>query len=229
MLAAALGALLAVAGDDEQRVVDPEREAHPREHVHEEDRELELLGEDGAEPERDDDRDDRHHQRHEPGDDRPEDEEEDDERGREAELELAVLQVLLGEEVEVVVERLRAGHRHGERAVIVDGLDLLDERLRLVVVEERDRDDRRVAILRDETGARVVEVRVGARPRAVISSSSTNARTNASNCGESTAYASERMTTMSVTAVAGSGGNAASSEPRRRAPIRDCSSARLRS
>ena len=54
-----------------------------------------------------------------------------------AELELAVLQVLLREEVEVVVERLRAGHRHDERAVIVDGLDLLDERLRLVVVEAR--------------------------------------------------------------------------------------------
>ena len=119
-----------------------------------------MLGEDGAEPERDDDRDDRHHQGHEPGDDRPEDEEEDDERRWEAELELAVLQVLLREEVEVVVERLRAGHRHDERAVIVDGLDLLDERLRLVVVEERDRDDRRVAILRDQTGARVVEVRV---------------------------------------------------------------------
>ena len=58
-----------------------------------------------------------------------------------------------------MVERLLAGHRDGERAVLVDCLDLLDERLRLVVVEERDRDDRRVAILRDEPGARVVEVR----------------------------------------------------------------------
>ena len=115
-----LAALLAVARDDEQRVVDPEREAHPREHVHEEDRELELLGEEGAEPERDDDRDDRHQQRHEPGDNRPEDEEEDDERRREAELELAVLQVLLRQEVEVVVERLRAGHRHDERRRLVD-------------------------------------------------------------------------------------------------------------
>ena len=44
--------------------------------------------------ERDDDRDDRHQQRHEPGDDRAEDEEEDDQRGWQAELQLAVLQVL---------------------------------------------------------------------------------------------------------------------------------------
>ena len=36
-------ALLAVAREDEQRVVDPEREAHSREHVHDEDRELERL------------------------------------------------------------------------------------------------------------------------------------------------------------------------------------------
>ena len=35
--------LLAVPGDDEERVVDPEREAHAGEHVHDEDRELERL------------------------------------------------------------------------------------------------------------------------------------------------------------------------------------------
>ena len=158
-LGPSLRALLAVAGDDEQRVIDPEREAHPREHVHEEDRELELLREECTQPERDEDRDDRHQQRHEPGDDRPEDEKQDDQRRREPELELAVLQVLLGEEVEVMVERLRARDRDGERALLVDRFDLLDERLRLVVVDERDRDDRRVAILRDEPGVRIVEVR----------------------------------------------------------------------
>ena len=102
-----LTAFLAVAGDDEERVVDPEREAHPGEHVHEEDRELELLREEGAEPERDDDRDDRHQQRHEPGHHRAEDEEQDDQRRGQPELQLPVLEVLLREEVEVVVERLR--------------------------------------------------------------------------------------------------------------------------
>ena len=56
-------------------------------------------------------------------------------------LQLAVLEVLLREEVEVVVERLVARHRDGEGALLVERLDLLDERLGLVVVEERDRDD----------------------------------------------------------------------------------------
>ena len=40
LLAPAL-ALLAVAGDDEERVVDAERQAHAGEHVHDEHRELE--------------------------------------------------------------------------------------------------------------------------------------------------------------------------------------------
>ena len=40
---AAVIAFLAIARDHEQCVVDPEREAHAGEHVHDEDRELELL------------------------------------------------------------------------------------------------------------------------------------------------------------------------------------------
>ena len=179
-------ALLPVAGDDEERVVDPEREAHAREHVDHEDRELELLRDERRQPERDDDRHDRHQQRHEPGDDRAEDEQQDDERGRQAELELAVLQVLLREQVEVVVERLVACHRDGERAAFVERLDLLDERLGLVVVEERDRD----RSSRGDPPRRACAARssryVRARPRAVISPSSTNLRTKAANCGEST-------------------------------------------
>ena len=115
-LAPPLASLLAVTGDDEERVVDPERETHAREHVDDEDRELELLREQRGQAERDDDRHDRHQERYEPGDDRAEDEEQDDERSRQSELELAVLQVLLREEVEVVVERLGARDRHGERA-----------------------------------------------------------------------------------------------------------------
>src|SRR5262249_59416263 len=99
---AASAALLAVARDDEQRVVDPERETHSCEHVHEEHRELELLGEQRGESKRDHYRDDRHQQRHQTRHDGTEDEEQDDERGWKTELELTVLEILLREEVEVV-------------------------------------------------------------------------------------------------------------------------------
>ena len=57
-----------------------------------------------------------------------------------------------------MVERQITGDRHGERPLVVGRFDLLDQRLRLVVVEEGDRDDGRVAILRDERFAPVVEV-----------------------------------------------------------------------
>src|SRR5918995_598568 len=52
-----LPSLFAVARDDEEGIVDPERKAHPREHVDDEDRELELLSEQRGESERDHDRD----------------------------------------------------------------------------------------------------------------------------------------------------------------------------
>jgi hypothetical protein len=148
-LLTAVRPLLPIARDDEQRVVDPERETHSREHVHDEDRELELLREDRGQPERDDDRHDRHQQRNEPGDDGSEDQQQDDQRRREPELQLALLEILLRELVEVVVERLVAGDGDGECAVF-QCLDLLDERFGLTVVGERDWDDRRVVVLRDE-------------------------------------------------------------------------------
>ena len=109
-----------------------------------------------------------------------------------------------------MVERLRARDRDGERALLVDGFDLLDERLRLVVVDERDPgrslrgDPPRRARRPDRRG------RCSRGRERAISPSSTNSRTYASNCGESTVYFSERMTTMSLTAVDGSGGKAAS-------------------
>ena len=53
------GPLLAVAGEDEERVVDPDGEAHHRQHVHDEERELEDLADGGRDRQRDDDRDDR--------------------------------------------------------------------------------------------------------------------------------------------------------------------------
>ena len=74
-------ALLAIARDDEERVVDTEREAHAGEHVHDEHRELELLGDESGQAERHDDREHRHQERHQPGDDPAEDEQQDDQRG----------------------------------------------------------------------------------------------------------------------------------------------------
>ena len=82
--------LLAVAGDDEQRVVDPERQPHPGEHVHGEDREVELEREQRHDPEADEDRDERHQHRDQAGDDGAEHEHQDDERRGQPERELAV-------------------------------------------------------------------------------------------------------------------------------------------
>ena len=57
-LLAALRALLAEAAEDEERVVDPQREAHPEDHVRDEDGEVERLADDRGQRERDDDRED---------------------------------------------------------------------------------------------------------------------------------------------------------------------------
>ena len=118
-----------------------------------------------------------------------------------------------------MVERLLAGHRDGKRAV-VDCLDLLDERLRLVVVAERHRHDGRVAISRDEPGARVVEVRARtaeSRDLAVVD----EVAHERLNRGESTAYASERMTTTSVKPSTDRAGTR-QAERRLRVPTRGC-------
>src|SRR5262245_7294990 len=89
-----------VARDDEERIVDPEREPHPGQHVHEEDRERERGRDRRAQAERDHDRDDRHQQRDEPGHHSAEHEDQDDQRRGETELELARLEVVLREVVE---------------------------------------------------------------------------------------------------------------------------------
>ena len=57
---------------------------------------------------------DRHQHRHQARDDGAEDEEEHDERSREAEVELAVLEVALGQRVEVVRDRVIARDRDSE-------------------------------------------------------------------------------------------------------------------
>jgi hypothetical protein len=81
---ATLRPLLPEARDDEERVVDAEGEAHPREHVHHEEGELPADADERREPEPDDDRDDGEQQRQGGGHDRAEDEQEDEQRRRHA-------------------------------------------------------------------------------------------------------------------------------------------------
>jgi hypothetical protein len=70
-------ALLPIAREPEQRVIDPEREPHPGEHVGGEHRQRERLPDERQQRERDRDRDNRHHQRDEPGHQRAEDDQHD--------------------------------------------------------------------------------------------------------------------------------------------------------
>ena len=126
---------LAEARDDEERVVDPERESHPGEHVHDEHREAELEREQGDEAEADQDREDRHQHRHQARDHSAENEEEHDQRGREPELELAVLEVALGQRVEVVCDRVVARDRDCEAG-----------RTACLLYERQHRFDRRIAL-----------------------------------------------------------------------------------
>ena len=125
-------ALFPEAREDEERVVDPEREPHRRDHVHDEERDLERLADERRQGDRDHDREQPEQHRHEARDDRPEHEHEDDQRRRQPDQQLALLQVLLGELLEVGVGRQGAGDRDLEAVLPVLGCDQLDERSDLV-------------------------------------------------------------------------------------------------
>jgi len=144
-------ALLAVARDDEERVVDAEREAHAREHVDDEEGELERLSDERGEGERDGDRDEGEEDGDETGDNRSEDEHEHDQSRRQPEQELALLQILLRERLEVAVgaELARDG---GLEAAALGALDDLDHALDAVlgIFGQPERDDGRAAVARDE-------------------------------------------------------------------------------
>jgi hypothetical protein len=107
-------AFFAVTGDDEEGVVDPERETHARDHVDDEDRQRERVREHAGQADGDEDGKDREDQWHEPADDRSEHEQQNDQRGRQAKRELAGLQVVLRQGIEVVRESVVAGDVHGE-------------------------------------------------------------------------------------------------------------------
>lgn len=143
--------LLAEARDDEEGVVDPECEPHAREHVHDEDRELEPGRQDGDEAEPDRDRHEGQDQRQGGGDERAEHEDEHHQRGRQPELELALLEVVLRDLVEIGVGGESAGHRHLEAALAVLGADDLDHPFHalLGVACQPDRDEDGVPVGRD--------------------------------------------------------------------------------
>ena len=96
--------------------------------------------------ERHDDRHDRHEEWDEPRDDGAEDEHEDDQRGRQAELKLAGLQVVLGQLVEVVVERVRAGDGDRERRRTTRSVDDVKDAVDVSVVRDVDLNERRVPV-----------------------------------------------------------------------------------
>ena len=126
-------ALLAEPGEHEQRVVDPERETHAGEHVHDEHRQPELEREQRDEPHPDDDRERCEHDRDEPGDERAEHEHEHDQRGRQPERELRVGEIMLRERGEVVADRVLARDRGGQAGMAVRRLDECHDRLDLRV------------------------------------------------------------------------------------------------
>src|SRR5207248_359176 len=73
-----------------------------------------------------------------------------DQRRREPELELAALEVVLGELVEVVVADVVARDRDFEAGPAAVALDELVDRLDVAGVVDIDRDDQRMLVRRDE-------------------------------------------------------------------------------
>ena len=142
-------ALFPVAGKDEERVVDPEREAHRRDHVHDEEGDIECLADESGQGNCDHDRQKPEHDRHEACHDRSENKHENDQRRRQPDQELALLQVFLGELLEVGVGRQGACDRDLEAILSVLRRDQIDEWSDLVA-SHLDRHHRRMAILRDE-------------------------------------------------------------------------------
>ena len=87
-----------------------------------------------------------------------EDEQEDDQRGRKPVAQLALLEVALGELLEVAVDRVLAGDVHRESVLAVGVLDARRSGRRRVSSSsgrQLDRDEHRVAVLRDEALALV--------------------------------------------------------------------------
>ena len=127
---------LAEPADDEQRVVDRQREPEHRRDVEHEDAHLDLLGDDVDEGEAARDGEAGDEQRHPGRDERREDEDQHDRDDRQRD-ELGLLEVLLGLLGGVLGDRAvagqlvgEAGRRHDRRADGVDDVDRLPRRSR---------------------------------------------------------------------------------------------------
>ncbi len=120
----ARAALLAVAGDDEQRVVDADGEAHHRDDVGDEERELENLAEQRGDADGDEDREDAENERHAGRNERPEDEDEHEQGDRYPEG-LAALEVVLGLGLELVAEAGAAGDQDFDARVLPSALSTM--------------------------------------------------------------------------------------------------------
>jgi hypothetical protein len=107
------GALLPVAGHDEQGVVDAHRQAHHGQHVGDKEREVEHQAKQRHQPEGDHDRGDAKHERDDGGDQRAQHQDEDD-QGEDDPHGLTLPQVALGDGVGVLVRGGLAGHQHAE-------------------------------------------------------------------------------------------------------------------
>ena len=149
LLRASLGQLLAVAVDDEERVVDRDPEADEHDEVLQVGRQLHEVGDDPDDPERRRDRRSSEHEGQEERE-RPEDEDEDEERDRDGDEELADLQVLGEDRVEVVLDRRLSGDQdlgardlpdrrpHVVRVALgVGGLEVRDDQRRHDGVRDR--------------------------------------------------------------------------------------------
>ena len=115
--------LLAVALDDEEGVVDADREADHRDHVGDEEREVEEDAQDGGQAEGDEDADDRQGQRQDRRQQGGEDDDQDEEGDHPADR-LAGGQVLLGDGVELFVDADRPDREDREAVAAL----LLDRR-----------------------------------------------------------------------------------------------------
>ena len=152
---------LPIAGDDEQRIVDADRETDHRDDVGDEEREIEGHADQSGDPERDRDRHHREDDRDQRGDDRPEHEHQHHEGDRQTDR-LALLEPLLGEPDEVVLESDRAGHESFETFWCFDVLHGVDQQLGMLaelgVLDARQghRHQRRSAGLGDRTLVREV-------------------------------------------------------------------------
>ena len=142
------------------------------------------------------------------------------------ELELALLEILLREQVEVVVERRVAGDRDVEGGALARRLDALDDPGRVGVVEIATGRASRAGRRRRRL-ARLGEVGASASSAPARRCLRASVPTNASNSGASTVYCSERTITTSVRTRPDPAERRGRAR-RPRAPTRGCSSARPR-